>query len=221
MPLPRSYLNVRALRGNSKKQIIPSAICKQTWTDPVAADDDGFSASHLGAASAGTTSMTLGGALATGGVGINAHPRNVVITVTHASSVVAMSGVITGTDIHDQVQTEAWSVTATGTSKVFTGKKGFKTITGITQVIVADASGNTVIAGSGVVFGLLVMNAVASAVKEVAAGSVVTNGVMVAASSASTADPRGTYAPNTAPDAANDYTVWHLSDSPENDLARA
>lgn len=189
----------------------PSAIMKQTWTDPIVADADGFSVSHAGAGVAGTTSQTLGGALA----GVNAHPRNVVIVVTHGSSVVAMSGVITGTGIDGQPMTEAWSVTATGTTKTFTGKKAFKTVTSITEVIVADASANSIVSGSGVAMGFESPVAVASAVKEIAAGSVVTNGTLVAASSASTADPRGTYTPNTAADGANDYTVYYLSDSPE------
>jgi len=217
MPLDPSYISTRSFRAakGRGRLITPSALLKQTWTDPITADTDGFSASHAGAGAAGTTSMTLGGALCTSGVGINGHARNVVITVTHATSVVAMSGTITGTDIYGQVQTEAWSVTATGTSKTFTGAKAFKTITSITEVVAADASANTIIAGTGTKLGLESPCAVASAVKEVAAGSVVTNGTVVAASSVSTADPRGTYSPNTAPDGSNDYTIWYISDNPE------
>lgn len=217
MPLPFGYQSVRSFRGKSGNQVTPSALLKQTWTDPIAADDNGFSVSHAGKGSAGSQNMTLGGALCSGGVGTNAHPRNVVITVTHATSVVAMSGVISGTDIHDNAITEAWSVTATGTSKTFTGKKAFKTVTQITEVVAADASANSIIAGSGVAMGFSAPCAVASAVKEIAAGSVVTNGTVVAASAASTDDSRGTYTPNTAQDGANDYTVYYISDSPEND----
>jgi hypothetical protein len=163
--------------------------------------------------------MTLGGALCTAGVGINGHPRNVVIVVTHASAVVAMSGTITGTDIHDQGLTEAWAVTAGTTSKTFTGKKAFKTVTSITETIAATAAANTIIAGSGNVLGFATKCTVASALKEIEAGSVVTTGTLVVASTVSTADKRGTYAPNTVPDGANDYTVYFLSDDPENDLA--
>lgn len=217
MPLPFGYQSVRSFRAKSGALITPDAIIHQTWTDPAAAVTNGYSASHAGAGVAGTTSMTLGGSLCTSGVGINVHPRNVVITVTHGSAVVAMSGTITGTDIHDNVITEAWSVTAGTTSKTFTGKKGFKTVTAITETVAADASANTIIAGSGVVFGLSSPTSVPSAVKEMADGSLATNGTVVAASAASTADSRGTYAPNAAPDAAKDYTIWFISASPEND----
>lgn len=217
MPLPFGYQSVRSFRSKGGNLITPDAIIHQTWTDPLTADADGFSASHAGAGAAGTTSMTLGGATTTTGVGINPHPRNVVIVVTHASAVVAMSGVITGTDIHDNVITEAWSVTTGTTSKTFTGKKGFKTVTSITEVVVADASANSIIAGQGVVFGLSSPTSVPSAVKEMADGSLATNGTVVAASAASTADSRGTYAPNAAPDGAKDYTIWFISASPEND----
>lgn len=215
MPLSRDYLSNRAFRGTSGQRYVPSAILHQTWTDPALADGDGFSVSHTGAAAAGTREMTLGGALA----GVNDYARNVVIVVTHASSVVAMSGTITGTDVYGNALTEAWSVTATGTSKTFTGKKAFKTVTSITETVAADASANSIIAGNGVVLGLNSKLALASALKEVAAGSVVTTGTLVAASTAATADPRGTYTPATAPDGSNDYTVWYISDDPENDLA--
>lgn len=218
MPLARTYVNNRSFRGNSGRLILPSAIIAQSWVDPATAVTNGFSVSHAGASAAGTRNMTLGGSLTSGGVGTNGHARNVVITVTHGSSVVAMSGVITGTDINGKSMTEAWSVTAGTTSKTFTGKKAFKTVTSITEVIAADASTNTIIAGNGVVLGLIAPLAVASAVKEVAAGSVVTNGTFVVASTASTDDPRGTYSPNTAPNGSNDYTIWFLSDTPENDM---
>lgn len=219
MPLPRSYITNRGFRGGSGRMYTPAAIIRQDWTDPLAAVTNGYSASHVGAAAAGTTNQTLGGSLTVGGVGIADFAKNVVITVTHGSAVVAMSGVITGTDINGNNQTEAWSVTAGTTSKTFTGKKAFKTVTSITEVIAADASANTIITGTGVVFGLWTKLAVASAVKEISAGSVVTNGTFVVASSASTDDPRGTWSPNTAANGSNDYTVYYLSDQAENDLA--
>lgn len=218
MPLSRSYISARAVIGNSGRKISPSALINQTWTDPTTADADGFSVSHAGAAAAGTTNMTLGGALCLGGVGYSVFSRNVVITATHGSSVVAMSGVITGLDFCGKIQTEAWSVTAGSTTKTFTGKKGFKTITSITEVIASDASTNTIVAGDGVVFGLATSCVVASAVKEVAIGAVVTTGTLVVASTVSTDDPRGTYAPSAAPNGTNDYSVWFISNTPENDM---
>lgn len=217
MPLSRSYISNRAFRAASGARIVPSAIIKETFTNPATADTDGFSEIHAGADAAGTTEAPLDGDLA----GVNPVPRNVVITVTHASSVVAMSGVITGTDVNGEVITEAWSVTATGTSKTFTGAVAFKTVTSVTEVVAADASANSIIVGQGVKFGLATKAAIASIVKEVSAGSIVTNGTLVAASSSANADRRGTYAPNTAPDGTKTYVIYYLSDDPENDLARA
>jgi hypothetical protein len=43
---------------------------------------------------------------------------------------------------------------------------------------------------------------------------VTTEGLLVAASSVSTADRRGTYAPNAAPDGAKDFVVYYISDDP-------
>ena len=215
MPLARSYISNRGFIGNSGARFTPIALIRQAWTNPTTADTDGFSASHAGAGAAGTTNMTLGGALA----GKNTYARNIVITVTHGSAVVAMNGIITGTGIDGKNLTEAWSVTAGTTSKTFTGKKAFKTVTSITETIAATAAANTIIAGDGVVFGLSTMCDIPSAVKEMAAGSLVTNGTIVAASTASTADPRGTYAPNSAPNGTNDYIVYFLSSNPENDRA--
>lgn len=218
MPLPRSYITNRGFRGQSGRHYTPSAIIKQTWTDPATAVTNGYSVSHLGAGAAGTRDMTLGGSLTSGGVGTADFARNVVITVTHATAVVAMSGTIYGTDINGDQLTEAWSVTAGTTSKTFTGKKAFKTVTRITETVAADASANSIIVGTGVLLGLTTQLAVASPLKEVAAGSVVTNGTFAAQSSASTDDARGTYSPNTAPNGSNDYTIWYISDTPENDM---
>jgi hypothetical protein len=158
--------------------------------------------------------MTLNGSLVAGGIGRPAPARNVVITVTHASAVVAMSGVITGLNRAGNNVSEAWSVTAGTTSKTFTGAVAFSRVDSITETIAADASANTIIAGTGVKLGLGSAASVASLVKETSAGSVVTNGTLVAASSAANADSSGTYAPNTVPDGAVDYEIWYISNQP-------
>src|SRR6267154_4874643 len=150
--------------------------------------------------------------------------RNVVITVTHGSAVVALSGLITGVDVYGNTIVEAWSVTAGGTTKTFTGVKAFKNITSITAVAAADATLDTIIAGDGNVLGLDVRNetpGAGAALKELVDGALVTTGTLTAIgvtsgySSAFAADPRGTYAPATAPNGAHNYDVWVLSDDPE------
>lgn len=150
--------------------------------------------------------MALGGVLA----GVADYARNVVITVTHASSVVAMSGTITGTDIFGNVITEDWSVTATGTSKVFTGNKAFKTVTSITETVAADASANTIIAGTGEKLGLERFAEAPVVVADLEDGAVPTPGVVVARSVAATADARGTYTPDSSPNAALDFDLWYI-----------
>lgn len=211
MPLNPSYFT----RNEGTDQANPtqiSLIRKNVFTNVTLADDNGFSVSHAGAGTAGTTNQTLGGALCTAGVGVNDVARNVVIVVTHGTSVVAMSGTITGTDRHGRTMTEAWSVTATGTTKTFTGKKAFKTVTKVTETIAADASANTIITGQGIVLGLDRKCATPSLLKEAIDGAIVTTGTVVAAGSASTADAYGTYLPATAPDGAHDWEVWFLVD---------
>lgn len=194
--------------------MLVTAIVRADFANIRTIDDDGYSAAHLGAAAAGTTLMALDGINTTNGVGVADYARNVVITVTHASSVVAMSGVITGYDQYGTLITEDWLVTATGVSKTFTGAKAFKRITSITEVVVADASANTIIAGDGKVLGLPFKAVIASIVKELAIGSIVTNGVLVAASTSATADLRGTYTPNGTPNDTNDWSIWYLVEDP-------
>lgn len=214
MPLSREYLSgmdrIKTVgTTNVLRRLV--GIRGQVWTDPAAADTDGYSASHTGAAAASTRDMTLGGVLA----GIADYARNVVITVTHGSAVVAMSGTIYGTDINGNQISEAWSVTAGGTSKVFTGAKAFKTVTRITETVAADASTNTIIAGTGNVLGLdlpAALGGVGVALKEIAAGSLVATGTLVAASQSASADRNGTYLPATVPNASNDYSVYYLVD---------
>lgn len=215
MGLPDNYITNRG--GNKRSnnaQIVAAAIPWLTLTNPLATDDDAYLTTTAGP-NAATTSPTLVGARVTGGIGRPDYPRNVFITVTHATSVVAMSGVIIGVGMDERPLTEAWSVTATGTSKVFTGKKAFKRVTAVTLVAAGDASANSVIVGMGKVFGFGFPVAVASAIKEIASGSLVTNGTVVAASTASTDDPYGTYSPNANPDGSADFEVYVISKYPE------
>lgn len=198
-----------------------SVVYHQNWTDPIAVVTNGILTALAGP---NTTTFTLtpgsglNGSLISGTRIVLDYARNVVITVTHGSAVVAESGVITGKDAYGQDLTEAWSVTAGTTSKTFTGAKAFKTITQITIVAVADASANTNIIGNGNVLGLDVNSAlgvVGGAVKEIVAAALVTTGTLVAKSAVSTADRRGTYLPASVPDGARDYDLWYISDDPE------
>lgn len=219
MPIAKRYVTNRGVvPAGSGLQLPMSALYHQSWVNPTTADVDGILTTLAGPNATTFTLLPgngLNGVFVVGRACVLPFARNVVITVTHASAVVALSGVISGLDIYGKQITEAWSVTAGGTSKTFTGKKAFKAITQITITAATDASTDSVIIGDGVVFGLDAKCSVASGVKELANGSVVTTGTVVAASAASTDDPRGTYAPATAPNGTNDYDLWFISDDPE------
>ena len=212
MPLPAGYRNARAVRTRKNRKRNMSAIYKQTWTNAAALDPNGISVSHAGAAVAGTTLQTIGGALA---ASLGPYARNFIITVTHASSIVAMNVIVTGEDMFGNVITETWAVTATGTSKLSTGLKAFAVVTSITEVIAADASTNTIISGTGDVLGLELPASSITPVAEEEDGAAPTAGVVVAASSVATADRYGTYEPNSALDAAIDLDLWYIVDVPE------
>jgi hypothetical protein len=225
MPLPASYLAGRQPAGTlinpptgsgqfERDDGVPLTcqpwyILTKLWTDSPAAVTNGIVTSHAGAGAAGTTTKTPNGSLASSSIATLTPARNVVITVTHGSAVVAMSGTITGKRF-GRTLTEAWSVTAGTTSKTFTGKKAFDTVTSITETVAADASANTIIMGSGVVFGLDFKCGSVDVIADEQDGATVTNGTLVKASTASTADPRGTYAPNGTPNGALDFQVWYL-----------
>lgn len=212
-PIQITKPNSPSLHPRRTVYISPSLIVRVTYTDPSTIDTDGISVSHAGASSAGTTEMVIGGALASGGVATLTPPRNVVITVTHGTAVVAMSGTITGTDEYGNVITEVWAVTASGTTKTFTGVVAFKTITSITETIAATAAANAIIAGDGKVLGLPFKTSSTKIISELEDGAAPTVGAIVKASATANTDRRGTYIPNSTLNGALDFDVWYLVDS--------
>lgn len=198
--------------GRAELRFKPSFIAHQSWVNPVVGATNAYVTAKTSTAlpaAAGSVTFSPDGAVAAAD-----YARNVTITVTHGSSVVAASGVITGKDEYGTTITEAWSVTATGTSKTYTGKKAFAYITSVTYVTAADATANTFVCGTGNVFGLNFVCSCPSGVKETSGGTVVTNGTVVAGSTASTDDLRGTYAPNAAPNGTLDFELWYLANEP-------
>lgn len=220
-PLPSNYVTSRGINVRGQN-IAPSAVVKQSFVNTAALVTNGYKTAVAGpnaATNEYTPASGLNGSLVSGGRAVPDVPRNVVITVTHGSAVVAESGVIEGLDVNGDFISEAWSVTAGGTSKTFTGAKAFAAVTRVTITAAGDASTNTNIVGSGNVLGLLArvsLGGVGAAVKESVAGVIVTTGTLVAASSAAAADPRGTYLPAAAPNGATTYILWYISDDPEN-----
>lgn len=231
------YVSTRALTTTRRGiQRGGSLVYHQNWTNPTAKVANGITTVTAGPNTA-TISLPLNGSLVTGGAavllptfGVFTGGRNVVVTVTHATSIVAVNGVITGTDVYGVVRTEAWSVTATGTSKTYASKTAWKRVTSVTATAATDASADSITVGDGDLLGLDVILPVAlgltgTSLKEVVAAALVTTGVMVAGgititaagviSVAANADPRGTYGPSTIPNGATTYDLWYISDIPE------
>lgn len=163
---------------------------------PATADADGISASQS-LATSGSPSALLNGAV---GAVLDV-PRNVVAAWTNTAILT-----ITGKDEYGQTIVET---TASGTSH--TGKKAFKSITSITTN--ADVTGLTV--GTGTVLGLPVYLQTAAYVHaELQDGATVGSAGTFAAglavntpSTGTTADVRGTYSPNSAPDGSKAYSL--------------
>lgn len=231
------YASGRAVTTNRRGiQRGGSLLYHQQWVNPTAKVANGISTAQAGPNTT-TINLTITGSLASGGkatllptFGPFTGGRNVVVTVTHGTSIVACNGVITGTDVYGVVRTETWSVTATGTSKTYVSKTAFKTVTAVTAIAVADASANTITVGDGDLLGLDVilpsaLGLAATALKEVVAAALVVTGTFVAGgisisaagviSNTANVDPRGTYAPATIPNGATQYDVWYISDMPE------
>lgn len=148
----------------------------------------------------------INGSLAASGVATLDVPRAIVAAWTGAAVLT-----VTGTDEYGVVIRES---SASGTS--LTGKKAFKTITGVSTS--ADITGLTV--GTSKVLGLPVFlpNGV-EVLKEIEDGAAATAGTVVAGvtttASATTGDVRGTYAPNSNPDGSKAFELIVALRSPE------
>ena len=166
---------------------------------PATADADGVCASQAG------TTLTINGALASGGVATFDAPRNVVAAWTTTATCT-----VTGTDEHGATVVET---SASGTS--MTGAKAFKTVPSV--VMSTAVTGATV--GSGVILGLPIFLAEAGAIlKELQDGAAATAGTTVvgdrAEATATTGDVRGTYSPNSAPNGSRAFELIVAFDDP-------
>lgn len=146
--------------------------------------------------------------------GIFLTPRNIVTTVTHASSVVAMNITWNGLDYYGKVMSELHVITATGTTKTVTGKKAFSKVTSVSIVSAGNATTNTMNAGSGDLIGLPYaltnMNGVFAMVDGVMQTAHTLVAADVAVATTITGDVRGTWLPSTAPNGTAVHGV-HIS----------
>lgn len=155
------------------------------------------------------TATTLTGALVSGGVAVIDAPtgRNIVAAWTGTSVLT-----VRGTDMYGKAITES---SASGTT--FTGKKAFKTVTSIQ--FSADVTGCTV--GTGNVLGLpFYVPNTSQVLKESQDGAAATAGTLAAGlaittkPTATNADVRGTYTPNSAPDGSKAYMLLVAASEP-------
>jgi len=138
--------------------------------------------------------------------------RNVTMIVTHASSIVALSCVVTGFDQYGALMTETLAVTATGTSKTATGKKAFKSILSYAFTSAGNATTDTAGLQWGNVLGLPYRVDMAERVVPLGNAIVDVSGTVTKAddtspATTSTGDVRGTFAPNSAPDGTKKYAA--------------
>lgn len=173
---------------------------------PIASDADGAVKSQACTAVSGLATG-INGDLASGGVATFDIPRAVVAAWTGTAVLT-----VTGADEYGETVVES---SASGTS--LTGKKAFKTITGVSTS--ADITGLTV--GTGKVLGLPVFLAGTGYVlAELEDGAAATAGTIVAGvtttATATTGDVRGTYAPNSAPNGSKAFNLVVVLDDPSN-----
>lgn len=139
--------------------------------------------------------------------GILATPRNITTATTHGSAIVAMTVLVTGTDVYGIAMSELITIAAGGTSVVDDGLKAFSTITSLAIVASGDAEANTLNVGWGDVLGLPYRVDADGIVAVVEAGmpiaATATNFVVAVTTdpaTTTTGDVRGTYVPETAND---------------------
>lgn len=174
---------------------------------PATADVDGVFEAYTGSTPA------LDGALVSGGVATFDVPRNIVVDSGGADTAVLT---FTGTDVYGQTLVE--SITLNGTTAV-AGKKAFKTVTGVTS---SGAIANGAFAGPGDVLGLpnylptagYVVSELEDGATVGSAGTFVAGLAVNTVSTATTADVRGTYDPNSACDGAKSFSIVALLPDP-------
>jgi hypothetical protein len=189
-----------------------AAVVVEEFTNPAAADVNGIKLSVASAATVQTyTGAALGGVI---GAGVMSPPRNITITTTAHADIDAVAVVVTGEDVNGDVITETITLTDAG-GVTDAGAKAFAKVTSI--VVPAQSGvGGALEFGFGALIGLsrpLRSRAgLATVIKEIAVGAVVTNGVFVGAPAAVGAgQPNGTYSPNSAADGTRDYAVFYES----------
>lgn len=214
MPLPVGYVSNDAATIRSIQRVF-SKLFHYSLNAPAALVANGYKTTVAGPNTATKTYFLVDGTLDGSLAGLPDFPRSVIVTVTHATSIVALSGTIFGEDLYGNSIQENWAVTATGTSKTYETKQAFAKVTEVTVTAAADASADSVVVGTGDTFGLPLLTTFPQIVAELEDGAAPTAGVVVPGSSTAGDDRLGTYKPNTAPNGTHVYDVVVICDDPE------
>lgn len=151
-------------------------------------------------------------------------PRNITIAVTHGSSVVAMTIVVTGKDTYGQRMTESLAIAATGMSQSATGLKAFKSVDSIAITSAGNATTNTMNLGWGDTLGLpyrlggaydILAKYVDGSLEAIGSGTQTAGDA--AAATSSTGDVRGTWLPATATNGTRRFRIWMKIHDPSSD----
>ena len=177
-------------------------------------------ASPHDAAAATTTIYPAGAAVTAWDVRDGAtYGRDLISVMTHISSVVASTVLISGYDYALQPMSELHTITATGTSKTVTGTKAFAYVTSVAIASAADSTANTLNIGTGSKLGLpFALESVAHVVKTAFDGAeelvnVASNATVVAAvttdpATTATGDVRGTITFNGTLNGSKECSMW-------------
>jgi hypothetical protein len=211
-----------AAKFDSKRGIPMHPVTFVDLGAPITLDADGLVAAATSTELPNATTTTY--TYATGGTspldganqtGVLDKPRNITVAVTHGSSIVAMTILVSGLDENNVAMSELLTITATGTSKTAAGKKAFKKVTSIAITSASDATANTLDLGWGDVLGLQYLLTDKNYVIYLMDGVPQATGTIVAAVTTSpatttTGDVRGTITPATATNGTRKYAAWMI-----------
>lgn len=140
--------------------------------------------------------------------------RTINSVMTHNTSVVASTLLITGFDEHGQRITELHTFTATGTEKAVVGKKAFKHVLSYAIASGGNSTSNTLNVGwangLGLPYRLVHASDILAAYMD-GAMELATATLLAADDTPATnvtGDPRGTIVFNTAPNGDREYSLW-------------
>lgn len=186
-----------------------ASIVVEEWTNPAATSATGLK--NAAATVADVVTYTAADLKSAGKADMLANPRTITFTTAGVTPADAPANVvITGTDVDGNSISETLSLAQV--ADIVESVKAYKTITSLVFPA-AQGTAATIAIGLGTKLGLrkkLKSRAgLATCIKEIAAGAVVTNGVFTAAA---TSAPNGLYAPNANPDGSKDYCIYYESD---------